>query len=320
MRNSSIDILKFICAVLVIFIHTPQPAYIEPYIDPIRRCAVPVFFIISGFLTYGKTDIDNIIRKRLNSIFRIFCWSLLLYFILKVLHNGLHDVLNMLQHTFISFICCNNIIIAEPLWYIHAYLYVLVIIWVVNKYNLYRFLFFVTPILLVTGLCLGKYHEIITENYIPIYYSRNFIFTGLPFFSIGLFIKKNEVFIQKHTNECVAMLAFIVFCIAGIFCNISFGMHNKIGDMYITTIFASISLFIFCIKLKVKENALSRIGRDDCLYIYILHPAISYEILSIIQKVGLQSSYQYFSTAIVLITTIISIRVLRKLRIIGNLI
>lgn len=320
MRNSSIDILKFICAVLVIFIHTPQPAYIEPYIDPIRRCAVPVFFIISGFLTYGKTDIDNIIRKRLNSIFRIFCWGLLLYFILKVLHNGLHDVLNMLQHTFISFICCNNIIIAEPLWYIHAYLYVLVAIYFVNKCNLYRLLFFITPGLLAAGLCLGKYHEVITENYIPIYFSRNFIFTGLPFFSIGLFIKKNEVFIQKHTNKYAIILAFIFFCIVGMLGNIYFDMHNKIGDMYISTIFASIAIFIFCIKFKVKENVLSRIGRYDCLYIYILHPAISYEILSIIQRVGLQSSYQYFSTAIVLITTIISIRVLRKLRIIGNLI
>lgn len=320
MRNNSIDILKFICAVLVIFIHTPQPAYIEPYIDPIRRCAVPVFFIISGYLTYGKTDIDNIIRKRLKSIFRIFCWSLLLYFILKVLHDGLHDVINILLHTFKSFICCNNIIIAEPLWYIHAYLYVLAIIWVVNKYNLYRFLFFVTPILLVTGLCLGKYHEIIAENYIPIYYSRNFILTGLPFFSIGLFIKKNEVLIQKNTNKYAVMLAFIIFCIAGMLCNISFGMHNKIGDIYITTIFASISLFIFCIKLKAKENALSRIGRQDNLYIYIFHPFIGGEIQSMIQKVGLQPCYQYFSTAIVVITTIIFIRVLRRLRIIGNLI
>jgi apolipoprotein N-acyltransferase len=169
-------------------------------------------------------------------------------------------------------------------------------------------------------LCLGKYHEIITENYIPIYYSRNFIFTGLPFFSIGLFIKKNEVFIQKHTSKCAAMLAFIIFCIAGILCNISFGMHNKIGDMYITTVFASISLFIFCLKSKEKENALSRIGREDNLYIYIFHPFIGGEIQSIIQKAGLLPYYQYFSTAIVLITTIILIRVLKRLRIIGNLI
>ena len=54
MRNYSIDTLKFICAFLVIFIHTPQPDVYYIAITPISRCAVPIFFMISGYYTFGK--------------------------------------------------------------------------------------------------------------------------------------------------------------------------------------------------------------------------------------------------------------------------
>ena len=57
MRNYSLDTLKFVCAIFVIFIHTPQPEIWEIYITPLIRCAVPIFFMISGYFTYGKKDL-----------------------------------------------------------------------------------------------------------------------------------------------------------------------------------------------------------------------------------------------------------------------
>ena len=45
-RNYSIDILKFICAILVVFLHTD--CVYHDYILPLTRCAVPCFFMISG--------------------------------------------------------------------------------------------------------------------------------------------------------------------------------------------------------------------------------------------------------------------------------
>lgn len=46
-RNYSIDILKFICAILVVFLHTD--CVYHDYILPLTRCAVPCFFMISGY-------------------------------------------------------------------------------------------------------------------------------------------------------------------------------------------------------------------------------------------------------------------------------
>ena len=51
-RNYSIDILKFICAILVVFLHTD--CVYHDYILPLTRCAVPCFFMISGYFSVGK--------------------------------------------------------------------------------------------------------------------------------------------------------------------------------------------------------------------------------------------------------------------------
>ncbi len=57
-RNYSVDILRFLCAYLVItlHIHTPYSAYTEP----IARCAVPLFFMMSGF--FGKAKIYRLLK------------------------------------------------------------------------------------------------------------------------------------------------------------------------------------------------------------------------------------------------------------------
>lgn len=44
-RNHVIDLLKFTCAILVVFLHT-KSAYHDA-LTPITRCAVPCFFMIS---------------------------------------------------------------------------------------------------------------------------------------------------------------------------------------------------------------------------------------------------------------------------------
>ena len=56
-RNYSIDILKFICVTMVVFAHT-KCAY-QDIILPLIRCAVPCFFMISGYLLYKEGGIGR---------------------------------------------------------------------------------------------------------------------------------------------------------------------------------------------------------------------------------------------------------------------
>ena len=60
-RNHLIDSLRFLCALLVVFIHCEYQY--KSYILPITDVAVPLFFALSGYFTYGtKSWRKRIIR------------------------------------------------------------------------------------------------------------------------------------------------------------------------------------------------------------------------------------------------------------------
>ena len=83
-RNYSIDILKFICAILVVFLHTD--CVYHDYILPLTRCAVPCFFMISGYLLFndGDIEISRLKRSTRNILHIIVCLRCCLLVIKKL--------------------------------------------------------------------------------------------------------------------------------------------------------------------------------------------------------------------------------------------
>lgn len=311
MRNYVLDTLKLICAVLVILMHTPQPEIWEIYITPLGRCAVPIFFMISGYFTFGKKDLIHTIHKRIKHLFSIFGIVFLFYFSMFLIANG-EDSLKHLSIIFShNFILLNSVPYCMHLWYIAAYIYVLLILLVVEKFNLYRWLFYITPILLLTALTIGKYSEIVLDKCYPTNYTRNFLFTGLPFFTLGMLIKKAK----QLPNIYIAGVSCIVFYILGI---IEVLNVENLGDMYVSSIFLSLSIIILFTNLKLeKDNIFSKSGRKDSLYIYLLHFIIATGITLLCDKIPY---LPYFSAITTLSLTLVLIYILRKLKIIGKII
>ena len=86
MRNHSIDTLKFVCAILIVLLHT-STSYSYLYI-PLTRCAVPVFFMISGYMLYGE-EMPKRLKRGIWKILKIIVWSTLLYAVfLLILSKG----------------------------------------------------------------------------------------------------------------------------------------------------------------------------------------------------------------------------------------
>ena len=60
-RNISLDIAKAVCTLMVVFLHAGENNAIETYIKIICTCAVPFFFLVSGYylslnVANGKTE------------------------------------------------------------------------------------------------------------------------------------------------------------------------------------------------------------------------------------------------------------------------
>ena len=93
-RNYSIDLLKFTMAVLVVFLHSDWLG--TDYVNPIARCAVPTFFMISGFLLYdGHTIGNERIVRNLKNIWHIFVWSSILFLVLNISRHSLAKLLTI---------------------------------------------------------------------------------------------------------------------------------------------------------------------------------------------------------------------------------
>lgn len=187
-RNYSIDILKFICAVLVLFLHTDFKWH--DAVLPFTRCAVPCFFMVSGFLLYvGGIGKERLIRN-IKHILYILLWSTLLFFVYKELWSIIHGELFVpsLRH-WMLFIVFNENPFAGHLWYLGAYLYVLLIMLLVDKYKLWKYMLWVVPLLLLGDLIFGKYSLFLLGKEFPFVYVRNFLFVGIPYFMIGVWCK-----------------------------------------------------------------------------------------------------------------------------------
>ena len=69
-RADNIDILKVLCAFLIVCIHVPLPRVIGEYFTTLTRIAVPVFFMITGYF-YLDVEKRNDEIRQIKKIFNL---------------------------------------------------------------------------------------------------------------------------------------------------------------------------------------------------------------------------------------------------------
>lgn len=322
-RLYNFDSLKMVCAILIIFLHVHTPY--QEYILPLTRCAVPCFFIISGFLIYSddKINFENRLKRGIKRIIGILIWSTAIFMIVKfvfAIHNNDFSFLSL--RAFVDFILFNENPFGFHLWYISAYLYTLIIVLILSKKNTMKYIYWAIPFLLLVDLCLGKYSIVLWHREFPYIIVRNFLCVGIPYFSIGLFLSQKHEYISKmNILRILTLGGVILFSVSSIIENrilVNVGM-NATRDHYISTTFMAVSMFLLFTTYKQKTpNLLSRMGEKDSLYIYIFHPLFMYFFNTVNKYLPdlWQVIYLYVSPIVILIVTILFCTTLRKIHII----
>lgn len=283
-RNHSVDFLKLICAILVVFIHCSYP-YKHEFL-PITDVAVPLFFCTSGYLLYGAKRNWT----RIGRIAQIFAWSAALYlakteiFWILTLHKlwvpTLHDVTNC--------VFFNDVAFSSHLWYLPAYVYVLIIAYFIDKYGLWKLSFCaIIPLLLVGVFIKYSIADTCPEQ---IQYFRNAYFTGLPYFLLGAYIKgvttpprllHNCKFLCKKNVKVLLFGAVAVLLAARYILRKEGFVFLAFREMDLLLLTGCIFFFTtLCVQRE--ENTISRLGRKYSLYIYIFHMLI----ISVCEKVA----------------------------------
>lgn len=337
MRLRNIDVLKSICSFLVVCIHIPFPGQIGEYFTALCRVAVPIFFMITGYFYTNCSKEDKKFRQ-IKKILLLVIEANFIYFLFCLfLSIRSHSWISLIQNSFslkslVTFSVFNESPFGSHLWYLGAILYVLVIILIVDKLHCRKFLYYLSPELLVMDLLFGKYALAIWGREFPVILVRNFLFVGIPYFCIGLMIKEG---LGRNLHKKVLQFMVVLFSITSLLERyILIGLNvNATRDHYISTTFLSISIFLLAIKsenlfCKKSEkglkypmrktqqifSVLETIGHKYSTWIYILHPLFITCIGAVVNRLGLYSKYKLIAPMIVYMATVIFIWLLTYLK------
>lgn len=141
------------------------------------------------------------------------------------------------------------------LWFLLALIYCFIIYYVLIKLQvkpntLYKFI----PILIIFSLVIGEFltlfigeffgYKSVELSFLTLKYYRNFLFMGLPFFTLGYLIHdKKDILTEKISNSFL-----IAFGIFGLLLTILEVIVVGKLDRYIGTIIFSVCIFIWCVK------------------------------------------------------------------------
>ena len=229
-RNILLDIFKYILAFFIISIHFQ----VIPNLVAFSRFAVPCFFILSGFFLCKKNP-ENAGGGILRDIKNFLPYIVVLYTVQLI------DFIATKQ--FRDFIGIS--------WYVPAYFFTRIYYIYICKYNLQKLFFCLIPALLIGNLMLGSCSSLIFSSDIPLVLSRNSIFTGLPFFLIGVLIRKSTFKINKFFAFLIIILGILILLIQINEFHLVKTLNDNVGDVYISTIIGSSLLVYGLTKFKI---------------------------------------------------------------------
>lgn len=317
-RADNIDVLKAICAFLIVCIHVPFPGVAGEYFTALTRIAVPIFFMITG---YFYSDVIDRHREviQIKKIFRLLIEANLLYllwdtFYAVLRHNSDFFSTTFTIKNFLKFIVLNESPFKGHLWYLGAILYALLVVYVFDIIRIGKILYLLTPLLLWGDLAFGKYSILIFGREFPYILVRNFLFVGIPYFCLGRLIKSG---IGQRIQKNVLAVLMVVFSATSLlerFVLVSFNA-NATRDHYISTTLLAITVFLFALKCQGDNKTLVLVGRKYSTWLYILHPIFITCIGVVAHKVNVYGIYKFIAPIVVYITTLIFLVIVDKIKI-----
>lgn len=295
-RNTTIDSLRIILAMLVVYMHINTKLYERSGIDGlslvfddiiliIARVAVPVFFAISGYCLYRNSQKAEraSIKRSLKHLILLIIGSIVLYTVIGVILDGASaTAARFTSYRFFKLVLFNHAdspLGTGALWFVLA----LVICYIIYYFYPYvcktqKYLPIVACLLYLWAICISPvYGDIVLDKERALLY-RNYLSLGLPFFTLGYFYHKYQQQIKAAiSNQIVKffLLGFTLYVIEQIIF-LSNGHHRYPMEISIMMPLVVVGVLMLATQhprllAKTKFPAWSA---KYSLYLYIGHTAV----------------------------------------------
>lgn len=334
----NLDILKYICAVLIIILHLRPFINFSNELDLafnniITRICVPVFFVITGYFVAKKeTGNSNYINDYIKKMIPLYLvWSVIYIPVLVgTMLQYLPTINSFISTIDISFpLLILVIIIFIPiallialvytgvyyhLWYFPATIFSLTLLkkWKI-KFNV-RYLLVISFVLLLFGatetywgVIPTSFQQLLSYYYKIFFTTRNFLFFGLFYIVLGYYLGTKKEIYSKYCFE-----KFIISIFLLVFEAILLHDTNRLNSNILLACVPLVYYLFISVIYFTNRISLTKGLRAYSKYYYLIHPMIIFIVSLIIKGI---SNYPYLNILIILlITHIISFLIIRLKR------
>ncbi len=275
-RNLWLDLFKLVLCWMIICIHFVGETY--SYYS-IYRLAVPMYFAISGyfnFRTEGRREsAAAFARRSFRYMLLGFGFYILFDFVMCYINgNGVGYYFTTLfyEDFLLEFVFLNRPITytGAQLWFLIALFMVSLVHYALVRFDKLHWYRWIVPVTLAIQLFFGGYMRLLQHTDMPIRYTRNGWFMGLPFFGLGYLLAQLD-FHKKWWYKFI----YLVLGVAFAFLQIREGKLVE-TEVYITTVPAVVFMLLFFTGLKSPKADwyYCCFGKDMSFWVYVLHMAV----------------------------------------------
>ncbi len=282
---NAIDIARVIAAVLVITVHTdPLMTYSETgnyfLVAVIARLAVPFFFVVSGFfygkkIVIGKSYTHDVhllfpFLKKLLTIYTVWMFMYLPFQLIAWVKSGESWTywLSFLQRTIFEGSY-------YTLWYLTGLMFATAFSYMLFKIMRPQFVLLLTFSLFVIGTMFNSYYDIWQngETFITYYTifltTRNGLFFGAFFVSLGIFLSKRKTVLSMRWNFRLFLISILLLTVEVMNArHLDFSKGIGMWFMLVPTIYF---LFRWLQHIEIRDQPYIAYLRPFSLLIYVSH-------------------------------------------------
>ena len=322
-QYKSLDFAKFICAILIIILHTePLSTYSSLATFGLRNIvtiiAVPFFFFTSGFLAFKKIGTLSEDKKNpymvqyLKRVAIMYCiWSVvyLPFVVIKWVREGF-SVFSVIEYIRDFFFEGSY----STIWFLPALFTAVLLTYLLHKKLTYRTIFIIACVIYIFTLGGSSYFGLVTqiplikniyEGYYLVFDSiKNGVCFGLLFVSLGAtFSEKEETVIQKVTpgKAFLPVCLFAVMIALEAFAVAYFDWNGKGVDTLITLVPFSyyFARFLLVWDVKISDDICVLMRKYSILMFLTQRLPMSILDVFLSETILVQNSILYFVTVFV---------------------
>ncbi len=292
-NNNAVDVMKFICAILVVIIHAPP---LQSYNDTanfilveiIARIAVPYFFICAGYFFFRKINMqDGKIGKSINNykylkkyiinLLKIYAfWTIffLLWWV-PLWYKGDYLTYENIKGYVISIFLTGSY---YHLWYIVALVYGMLFTFLIIRYAQLKVVIAIAVIFYFIGTFVYSYSWILNDSilirtFIKLFETLGSVSVGLfrafPYLIMGAVFAKYRLKITLTLSTVLSVICLVLVGLEVLFLKTSGGF--RFSYVFLTG-FTAFFIFNTVSKIKLKDRALYPLLRKFSSIIYFVHP------------------------------------------------